>query len=179
MKGSKHWVQDAKKSGRLSNVALNLNFDMLASPNYMMGVYDGSTAPPGPDVLNGSVAIQNLLVEAIIGGKNNVSLREFNGRSDYGSFIAEGIPAGGIGTGNADIKTPAARTKFGGIANAAYDPCYHQSCDTVENINQEGYKIAADAIASVVVELAMKPNLRQWLQLKGDRPTYAPGSLDL
>jgi hypothetical protein len=49
----------------------------------------------------------------------------------------------------------------------------------VENINQEGYKIAADAIASVVVELAMKPNLRQWLQLKGDRPTYAPGSLDL
>jgi hypothetical protein len=26
---------------------------------------------------------------------------------------------------------------WGGIAQAAYDPCYHQACDTVANINQE------------------------------------------
>ena len=45
----------------------------------------------------------------------------------------------------------------------------HQSCNAVENINQGAYQIAADAIAKVVVELATKPNLREWLQLEGDK----------
>jgi hypothetical protein len=32
-------------------------------------------------------------------------------------------------------KTVEGRGKYGGLANTAYDPCYHQFCDSVENIN--------------------------------------------
>ena len=43
----------------------------------------------------------------------------FDGRSDYGPFIANGIPAGGIFTGAEGRKTAAQATKWGGTSGAA------------------------------------------------------------
>jgi len=60
------------------------------------------------------------------------------GGSDYLPFLEAGIPSGGMATGASLPKTSLERTIFGGFANAAYDPCYHLSCDTIENISQEG-----------------------------------------
>ena len=54
---------------------------------------------------------------------------DFDGRSDYGPFIANGIPAGGIFTGAEGRKTAAQVQLWGGTA-AAFDPCYHRACDT-------------------------------------------------
>jgi hypothetical protein len=42
----------------------------------------------------------------------------------------------GISTGAEGIKTMDERHRFGGFANAPYDPCYHLACDTVENIDK-------------------------------------------
>ena len=46
--GSRHHAQQAKNSTvvgeRLSDYLVNLNYDMLGSPNYMFGIYDGRTA---------------------------------------------------------------------------------------------------------------------------------------
>jgi len=63
-------------------------------------------------------------------------LLDFDGRSDYYVFINNGIPAGGLATGAEGLKTIDERKLFGGLANTAYDVCYHQSCDTVDNVNQ-------------------------------------------
>ena len=54
--GSQHFVQDAKTAGTLSKIALNLNFDMVGSPNYIWGIYNGAgaTGPERP----GSVVLQ-------------------------------------------------------------------------------------------------------------------------
>lgn len=49
-------------------------------------------------------------------------LTAFDGRSDYGPFIENGIPAGGLFTGAERIKNAEGRAKYGGLANAAYDP---------------------------------------------------------
>ena len=57
---------------------------------------------------------------------------DFSGRSDYGPFIAAGIPSGGLFTGAEGIKTAEEAALWGGTAGAAYDPCYHRACDTVE-----------------------------------------------
>ena len=54
----------------------------------------------------------------------------FDGRSDYGPFIADGIPAGGLFTGAEEPKTAAQVAQYGGIADAQLDPCYHAACDT-------------------------------------------------
>ena len=55
----------------------------------------------------------------------------FDGRSDYGAFIANGVPAGGLFSGAEGIKTAAQEARYGGFAGLAYDPCYHQACDDV------------------------------------------------
>lgn len=36
---------------------------------------------------------------------------------------------------------------YGGTAGEPYDPCYHQACDTIENINSVALDQMADAIA--------------------------------
>ena len=58
------------------------------------------------------------------------------GRSDYGPFIAAGIPSGGLFTGAEGIKSTAQAAKWGGTAGVAYDPCHHQACDNLGNVNR-------------------------------------------
>ena len=70
------------------------------------------------------------------------------------------IPAGGIATGAEVLKTMPERTVYGGFANAQLDPCYHMSCDTLENINQIILGEMARSAAYVVQTLAMDENLR-------------------
>ena len=60
---------------------------------------------------------------------------DFSGRSDYGPFIAVGIPSGGLFTGAEGIKTAEEAAIWGGTAGEQYDPCYHLACDTFDNIN--------------------------------------------
>lgn len=87
-----------------------------------------------------------------------------NGGSDYYSFAERGIPAGGLLTGASGLKTAGERTEHGGLANAAYDPCYHLSCDTVENIDKDGLKVMSQAAAATIYEFALAKDVRKKLQ---------------
>ena len=80
---------------------------------------------------------------------------DFTGRSDYGPFIAAGIPAGGLFTGAEGIKTAEEAALWGGTAGMAYDPCYHQACDTAANVNLEALATNADAVAYATLQFAM------------------------
>lgn len=79
----------------------------------------------------------------------------FDGRSDYGAFIAVGIPAGGLFTGAEEIKTPEQAAIYGETAGDQLDPCYHLACDTFANISLEALDQMADATAHVVLTFAM------------------------
>ena len=133
--GSEYYVSQAIQSGEINNIALNLNFDMLASPNYFRGVYDGAGAAAG--IRTGSVNIEHLFTSFFSFEGLPWNLTAFDGRSDYGPFIANGIPAGGLASGAEVIKPDYWRRFYGGLANAAFDPCYHQKCDDIYNINQD------------------------------------------
>lgn len=52
------------------------------------------------------------------------------------------------------------RKVYGGFANAQLDPCYHQACDTIDNIDQTVLGQMARAAAFVVEEFARNENLR-------------------
>merc|ERR1712083_493687 len=132
---------------------MNLNFDMIASPNYFYGLYWGSSAID-PLIRNGSTRIQNVFEEYFDMRNVIYELTEFTGRSDYGPFLDYGIPAGGLFTGAEVIKTWEQRDKFGGMADLAYDPCYHQACDTVANINWEALNVMAKTAAYVTEKFA-------------------------
>jgi len=134
---------------------------MVGSPNYFYGIYNGSSG--SENIRSGSTAIQNLFENWF--EQNNISyeLTDFNGRSDYGPFIAVGIPAGGLFTGAEVIKTPEQRSLFGGVANTPFDPCYHASCDTVENINLDALGVNGQAAATTLQSLASESDLRGYL----------------
>lgn len=70
------------------------------------------------------------------------------------------VPAGGICTGAEVLKTMPERSTYGGFANAQLDPCYHQGCDTLENVDQTVLGQMARSAAFVVQRLAMNPNVR-------------------
>ena len=64
------------------------------------------------------------------------------------------IPAGGLFTGAEGIKTAAQAAVYGGTAGQAYDPCYHQACDTFANNSDDGLSEMSDAAAHAVYTFA-------------------------
>lgn len=102
---------------------------------------------------------------------------DFSGRSDYGPFIARGVPSGGLFTGAEGIKTAAEVAIWGGTAGMAYDPCYHQACDTFANVNLFALDVNSDAIAYAVLQYAMNTADVNGVRGKGNFQV-SPGEFD-
>lgn len=98
--GSYHYMKTLNGSisgspAEVAKVRAYLNFDMIASPNYVLGIYDGDgnafnlTGPKGSDTIekdfedffknNGLPSVPSI----------------FSGRSDYAAFLQNGVPSGG------------------------------------------------------------------------------------
>jgi aminopeptidase Y len=140
-----------------AKIALYLNFDMVGSPNHVFFIYDGDDsdgvgAGPGPA---GSAQIEKVFEGFFTSRGVPFKGTDFSGRSDYGPFIASGIPAGGLFTGAEGIKTAAEAAIWGGTAGQQYDPCYHLRCDTYANNNDTALDVNSDAIAYAILQFAM------------------------
>ena len=153
--GSRAYVAGLDQAG-LDEIALYLNFDMVASPNYIFMVYDGDESGfPAPVVVpEGSVQIEDFFESFYTSRGIPYDDAEFCGRSDYQAFIQNGIPAGGLFTGAEVVKTPEQAAIWGGTAGQQYDPCYHLACDTIDNISLEALDVNTDAIAAAVLTYA-------------------------
>jgi Zn-dependent M28 family amino/carboxypeptidase len=158
-------------------IALYLNFDMVGSPNHVYFVYDGDNsdatgAGPGPE---GSAQIEKTF-EAFY---NSRSLpfkgTDFSGRSDYGPFIAAGIPSGGLFTGAEGAKTVEEAAIWGGTAGQQYDPCYHLRCDTYANVNETALDVNSDAVGFSVLQYAMSTFDINGKRGKGNFPPVTGG----
>lgn len=137
-------------------LAAYINFDMIASPNFIYGVYDAdeSTFEAPVFVPEGSEALEDLFeayysIEGI-----PYEDTEFSGRSDYQAFIDVGIPASGLFTGAEVVKTEEQEAIWGGTAGDQFDPCYHLACDTFDNVGVEPLDVNIDAIAYAIYNLA-------------------------
>jgi Zn-dependent M28 family amino/carboxypeptidase len=152
--GSEHYVANLSTSA-LSKIYANLNFDMLGSPNYVRFVYDGdgsSTDPAGPP---GSGAIEKVFTDFFDSKGLASEPTEFSGRSDYGPFIAAGIPAGGLFSGAEGVKTAEQEDVYGGTAGEWYDPCYHQACDDITNLSDDALHEMGDAAAHATAVMTL------------------------
>jgi Zn-dependent M28 family amino/carboxypeptidase len=154
--GSERYVESLSEADK-GKIALYLNFDMIGSPNHVFFVYDGDNsdgvgAGAGPA---GSAGIERIFQTFY--NKAGVSFKgtDFDGRSDYGPFIAAGIPAGGLFTGAEGTKTVAEAEVWGGIVGTAYDPCYHKACDNYGNVNLYALDVNSDAVAYATLQFAM------------------------
>lgn len=154
--GSTYYVNNLSQEEQ-GRIALYLNFDMIASPNYVFFILDGDDsdavgAPAGPA---GSAAIEQVFQSYYSQRGLPFKGSDFSGRSDYGPFIAVGIPAGGLFTGAEGLKTAEEAALWGGTAGEEYDPCYHLACDTYANVSQFALDVNADAVAYAVLQFAM------------------------
>ena len=64
-----------------------------------------------------------------------------------------GIPTGGLFTGDAGTKSEAEARTFGGQAGEQYDECYHQACDTIENVDMAMLEQMTETLMSATVSL--------------------------
>jgi Zn-dependent M28 family amino/carboxypeptidase len=157
--GSTEYVASLSQAEK-DQILLNLNFDMVGSPNFVRFVYDGdnSAFPAGVNGVQAGPAGSGLIEDVFTDYFDSKGLASeptpFNGRSDYGPFIAEGIPAGGLFTGAEGIKTAAEAVTYGGTAGQPYDPCYHLACDTYANNSNTGLDQMSDAVAHAVLFFA-------------------------
>ncbi|GAA3222091.1 M28 family peptidase [Actinocorallia longicatena] len=151
LRGSTAYVSSLTATER-AKIKGYLNFDMIGSPNPGYFLYDGDNSDgvgsgPGP---SGSAQIEATLAAYFTSIGVATRGTDFDGRSDYGPFIAQGIPAGGTFTGAEGVKTAAQATLWGGTSGQAFDACYHRACDTSANINDTALDRNADAIAYTV-----------------------------
>jgi aminopeptidase S len=146
--GSFAWVDGADVAPRGY-----LNLDMVGSPNPGRFIYDGdgsATDEAGPQ---GSKAIESAYADHFDAVDLPHLPTALDGRSDYLGFVLAGVPSGGLFTGASEPKTPAAAELFGGPAGESYDACYHQSCDTVDNVDFD--LLEQSTVASLAVLRAL------------------------
>jgi Zn-dependent M28 family amino/carboxypeptidase len=152
--GSDFYVAQLTKK-EIKDHAVNLNFDMVGSPNFVRFVYDGDGDAFGTKGPTGSNVVEEVFLDYFESQGLETEPTAFDGRSDYFGFIENGIPAGGLFTGAEDIKSAEEAGIYGGTAGLAYDPCYHAACDDIDNINPLALEQMADAIAHATLTFAM------------------------
>ena len=156
--GSWHYVEDLYANDRaaLDDIATYLNFDMVGSPNYIIGVYDAdeSTYTAPVDVPAGSIETEAVFTDYFDSLGQPWVDTEFSGRSDYQAFISAGIPSSGLFTGADGSKTAEEVDLFGGTEGVMYDPNYHTAADDITNVDVEALEIMSKAIAHATLSLA-------------------------
>lgn len=150
--GSDHYIASLT-GAELARIGVNLNFDMVGSPNFVRFVYDGDgtigdPGPPGSDVVE--EVFEDFFESRGWASKPTL----FDGRSDYLAFIENGIPAGGLFSGAEEVKTPAEASEYGGVAGRPYDKCYHEACDDLTNLSNRALRELGKAAAHSVLTFA-------------------------
>jgi hypothetical protein len=153
--GSADYVEGLSQAER-DRIALYMNYDMVGSPNYIFMVYDAdeSTFEAPVPVPAGSEAIEDLYESYYTAIGEPYDDTEFSGRSDYEAFILAGIPSSGLFTGAEVIKTEEQEAIWGGTAGEQFDPCYHEACDTIENLDPHALEVNSDLIAFAALTFA-------------------------
>ncbi|CAF2850201.1 unnamed protein product [Rotaria sp. Silwood2] len=158
---------------RVTDYLVYLNFDMLGSPNFMFGIYDGRTVKNNnpSSVIPGSNKISALFRDWFIQHDLPWDFADFDGRSDYSPFLVAGVASGGLVSGLDGIKSQEQRDRYdrllgqglGGLAGIIHDPCYHKACDTIQNINVFCFEKMIQGSAYAIESLARQPDLKEWL----------------
>ena len=149
LEGSTGYV-DGLDEGRRAAVALYVNLDMVASPNvgYFVQGGTGRDHGSGDDEAGpaGSAQVAQVLTEELARVGATAEGDVFDGESDYDPFVRAGIPTGGVFSGDDTEKTDAQARSWGGQAGEEFDPCYHEACDRLDDIDRVALGRFTDAV---------------------------------
>lgn len=171
--GSRRYIESLDLNA-LKDIALYMNFDMLASPNPGYFTYDGDQSLPAdkrgnPVVPEGSAGIERSLAAYLDSAGKAPRDTSFDGRSDYDAFTIAGIPAGGLFSGAEVKKSREEAELWGGTADQPFDPNYHKATDTYDHIDATALGILGGGVAYVTALYAQDLGDRNGVPLREDR----------
>jgi Zn-dependent M28 family amino/carboxypeptidase len=174
--GSHKYVQSLDVNA-LKDIALYLNFDMLASPNPGYFTYDGDQSLPldkrgSPVVPEGSAGIERSLGAYLNSVGKTPKDTSFDGRSDYDGFTLAGIPSGGLFSGAENNKSADEAKLWGGTADQPFDPNYHKSTDTLDHIDRTELGLNGGGVAYAVGLYAQDITGRNGVPVREDRTRH-------
>ena len=161
----------------LDQIVLHIGPDMMGSPNAIRWIEVFDPDNPGTDdqeLINNRNALSQLFrekFEEILGFEASTAaeqpfLLDFVGCgfTDYCNFLELGIPAmDAIFTGTFfEEPSPSEAVRFGVIAGQPADPCYHQACDVIGNIDFLVLEENTDVTAAVLLQLMFDENIRDF-----------------
>jgi Zn-dependent M28 family amino/carboxypeptidase len=163
--GSRYYARTLSDK-EVDKIDVMLDYDMLSSPNYILGVYDGDgddpeegvEHPPGPE---GSGKVEDVFDDWFRAQGRPTVKGAFDDRSDYAGFNDRGIPSGGIYAGAEGVKTAQQEQWYGGAAGSWYDPCYHQICDNLSTVLTGVPPLSAEGLAPDGDEAAKRAAARK------------------
>jgi Zn-dependent M28 family amino/carboxypeptidase len=174
--GSRNYVESLDLDG-LKDIALYLNFDMLASPNPGYFTYDGDQSLPidareGPAAPEGSAGIERTLAAYLGWAERTPQATSFDGRSDYDGFALAGIPAGGLFSGAESKKSADQAKLWGGTPDEPFDPNYHHKTDTLDHIDRVSLGINGGGVAYGVAFYAQDIGGENGVPVRSDRTRH-------
>jgi aminopeptidase S len=145
--GSEAHVAALPEAERARIVAY-LNLDMVGSPNPVRFVYDEAGAA------SGSAAVTEAFAAAFEAASVAWDPVDLDGASDHGPFVDAGIPTGGVFSGGIEVVTDDQAARHGATVGVPSDPCSHQACDTLDNVDPDVAAGMARIVATVLAQLA-------------------------
>lgn len=125
-----------------------INVDMIGSPNYALFVLDGDGSDFWIEGPPGSAELERFFIADFM--FQGYSTAPFWGTgSDHFGFFMAGVAYGCVYTGGGllgDSKTDEEVVLFGGTAGEKYDPCHHEACDNIDNLNLDIYEVVAKSL---------------------------------
>ena len=160
----------------LKDIALYLNFDMIASPNPGYFTYDGDqSSPPTPTparIPEGSAGLERTLAQYLVAAGKPARDTSFDGRSDYDAFTQAGIPSGGLFSGAEDKMSADEAKLWGGTADAPFDPNYHQKSDSYDHLDHTSLGIQGKGVAYAIGVYAQDQGGRNGVPVRDDRTRH-------
>jgi hypothetical protein len=150
--GSSRYVEGLSDDARQAVVVYG-NADMIASPNGYAGVYDEPRAAPGSDTAG------NLLREAVERAGGTPVAADVSGSSDHFPFTLAGVPTTGVFSGAVEDVTADQAAASGARAGEPADPCYHQACDELHDLDLGLGRLLTAALADFTVRVADDPGV--------------------
>ncbi|MDT5015343.1 MAG: hypothetical protein QOD39_1503, partial [Mycobacterium sp.] len=141
---------------QLDDIAMYLSADILGSRNAGYFTFDGDqSAQPNPDIPAQAVPAGSGGIERTLAGYLNLAGERpadmpLSRVTDYGPFLAAGIPVGGLTTGSLQRKTEVQARLWGGQAGALFDGNNHTARDTILNIDGRELTLMAQTLAFAV-----------------------------
>ena len=132
--GSTYYVTNLSAGGAATRIALYLNFDMIGSPNYVFFIYDGDDSDATARAPDRPVRPRSRRPSR---RSTPHAASPFKGTDFTGSLRLRAVHRGRhprpVGCSPVPRASRPRRRRRSGVAPpaSAYDPCYHQACDTL------------------------------------------------